>query len=259
MKTWAVPAQVFLFVVMLYSCKGAGEELIWQQEFDGPELDETQWGYQLGDGCPDLCGWGNNEPQIYTSKNHRIEQGKLYIQARQEDSAYTSSRLTTRGKFDFTYGRMEVRAKFPRGKGLWPAIWLLGSQIDQGVPWPDCGEISFIEYLGKQPGQMFSMLHTAGAYGIDTPNKEYWRQEGLEDGFHLYEMKWTADYLRFSVDGVPFYTYAPAVKTPENWPFDYPFFITVNMAVGGNLGGPDVDDGAFPQELVVDYIRVYKD
>lgn len=251
------PTALLLIFILLSSCGPKESRLIWSEEFESGELDLSSWSYQVGDGCPELCGWGNNEPQLYTKENHRLKDGKLVIQARKEDTTYTSTRITTRGKFAFQYGRMEVRASLPKGKGVWPAIWLLGSNID-AVGWPQCGEISFVEYLGKEPGQVFTMLHSQNSYGMQTANKRITGVPDIEEGFHIFEMDWTPDQMEFFVDGESVYTFIPRDKSEAVWPFAQPFFITVNMAIGGNLGGPEIDDAIFPQELVVDYIRVYE-
>ncbi|NNF18886.1 MAG: glycoside hydrolase family 16 protein [Flavobacteriaceae bacterium] len=244
---------IFLFV----ACKGGERDtLVWEENFDGEVLDESKWTFALGDGCPELCGWGNNEPQIYTRNNHELRDGKLYITVRKEDSIYTSTRITTKDKFDFQYGRVEARAKIPTGKGVWPAFWMLGSNIDE-VGWPLSGEIDILEYIGKEPGIVFTSLHTQDSHG-NTINTRKTKIEGIEQGFHTYAADWNAEKIEFFVDGKSVYTFKPKERTQEVWPFDQPFYLLLNVAVGGNFGGPEIDDNIFPQEFIIDYIRVYQ-
>lgn len=245
----------FLAISVFFSCSSS-PELIWEEEFEGTELSAEHWNFELGDGCPQLCGWGNNEAQIYTRSNHRLEDGKLIITARKEDSLYTSARITTRDKMTFQYGRLEAKAKLPGGRGLWPALWLLGSNIGE-VGWPRCGEIDILEYVGKEPGRIFTSLHTQDSYG-NTVNTRKIEIKGIDEGFHLYAMEWDPEQIRFYVDGDPVYTFAPEEKTEAIWPFDQPFFLIINLAIGGNFGGPEIDDSIFPQEFVVDYVRVFQ-
>lgn len=241
-------------LLMLVGCP-APPQPHWSEEFEGDALSEDTWNFETGDGCPGLCGWGNNEAQVYTRSNHRLEDGKLIITARQEDSIYTSTRITTRDKMEFQYGRVEVRARLPKGKGVWPAIWLLGSNIGE-VGWPRCGEIDLMEYVGKTPGQVFASLHTEDSHG-NTINTRTARIQGIEDGFHLYVLEWEPDRIEFFVDGQPIYHFAPEVRTEETWPFDQPFYLVINLAIGGNFGGPEIDQTIFPQEFVIDYIRIF--
>ena len=138
----------------------------------------------MGDGCPNLCGWGNNELQRYTKTNHQLVDGKLIITARKQDSIYTSTRITTKNKKEFQFGRMEVRAKLPIGKGLWPAFWMLGSNIGE-VGWPDCGEIDILEYVGKEPKTIFTSLHTRDSSG-NTVNTKKTIIDDIEEGFYVY-------------------------------------------------------------------------
>lgn len=243
------------FALLLPLSLGA-QELLWSDEFDGASLDTSVWNFALGDGCPALCGWGNNERQFYTKSNHRLEEGKLIITARRDSSGYTSTRITTKGKREFQYGRIEARAKLPVGKGVWPAFWMLGSNISE-AGWPRCGEIDILEYVGREPGQVFTSLHTADSHG-NTVNTQKTLFEGIEEGFHTYAAEWTAERIAFFVDGQLVYTFEPEQRTEEVWPFDQPFYLLLNLAIGGNFGGPEVDDGIFPQEFVIDYVRVYR-
>ena len=249
----------FILVFLSLACCVQAQErvLLWEEEFDENDLDESNWNFELGDGCPELCGWGNEERQIYTRSNHVIKDGYLHIQAKLNDSVYTSTRITTQDKFEFQYGWIEARIKLPSGKGLWPAFWMLGANIDQ-VGWPNCGEIDIMEYVGKKPGVIFSTLHTADSFGNSINTKEDHRK-GIEDDFHIFAAHWTKDQISFYIDGVEFYQFAPQVKSSKIWPFDQPFYIILNLAIGGGFGGPQVDDSIFPQEFIIDYIRVFKD
>ena len=231
-------------------------KLIWEENFEGTELNSSYWNFELGDGCPHLCGWGNNEAQIYTNTNHTVKDGYLTITTKLEDSIYTSTRITTKDKFEFQYGTIEVRAKLPLGKGLWPAFWMLGSNIND-VGWPRCGEIDILEYVGKEPEKIFTSLHTASHSGMRANTKKAF-VEGIEEGFHIYKATWTPEAIKFYVDDKLFYTYQPKEKNEEVWPFDQPFYIITNVAIGGNFGGPEIDNSIFPQEFVLDYIRVYQ-
>ena len=230
-------------------------KLIWEENFNGKALNESVWNYELGDGCPNVCGWGNNERQEYTKTNHRLENGHLIITAKKEGDTYTSTRITTAGKKEFKYGYIEARAKLPTGHGIWPAFWMLGSNIKQ-VGWPMSGEIDILEYVGKEPHTVFTSLHTQDSHG-ETINSKKTRFPKIEEGFHTYGINWTASQIEFFVDGKSVYTFAPENKTVEVWPFNQPFYFIVNVAVGGNFGGPKVDDTIFPQEFIVDYIKVY--
>ena len=249
---------LIIFIVVLTSILSCSQErkLVWEEKFEGTELNEKVWNFELGDGCPDLCGWGNNERQFYTKKNHKIENGNLIIKAIKVDSIYTSTRITTRSKKEFQYGYIEARAILPIGKGIWPAFWMLGSNISE-VGWPLCGEIDILEYVGKEPNMVFNSLHTKESHG-NTLNTKKTKIENIEDGFHVYAVDWTSEKMDFYVDGNLLYTFNPIKHTTETWPFDQPFYFILNTAIGGNFGGPEVDDTIFPQEFIIDYIRVYQ-
>ena len=244
-----------IFLVIFYSCNKESK-LIWEDNFDEANLNEQIWNFELGNGCPDNCGWGNNEKEIYTKNNHKIEDGHLIITIKKEDSVYTSTRITTRGKKEFQYGRIEARAKLPVGKGLWPAFWMLGSNISE-VGWPMCGEIDILEYVGREPKTVYTSLHTQNSHG-NTINSKKTFIEDIEQGFHIYAIDWTKDKIDFYVDEKLIYTFSPQDKTTEVWPFDQPFYILINMAIGGNFGGFEIDDTVLPQEFIIDYVKVYK-
>lgn len=243
----------FLFCTLLL--KAQGRKMIWSEEFNSSALDNRVWTISEGDGCPNLCGWGNNERQHYTQKNHRLENGMLYIKAEKKGDHFTSTRITTKEKKTFQYGRFEVKAKLATGQGVWPAFWLLGSNIDQ-VGWPLCGEIDVLEYVGRAPEEIFTSLHTKAGHG-DNASTKTTPIPNIEKGFHLYAADWSKDSIVFSVDGKEVYTFNPEEKTQEIWPFNQPFYLLLNLAIGGNFGG-EVDESIFPQEFVIDYIRVYQ-
>lgn len=243
-------------VLDLFCLQAQERKLVWSDEFDGNELNQDHWALIVGDGCPQLCGWGNDELQVYTDKNHRVENGLLYIKAEREGDHYTSTRINTKGKKAFQYGRFEVQAKLAVGKGVWPAFWLLGTNIDQ-VGWPLCGEIDVLEYVGRSPQEIFTSLHTQAGHG-DNASTKTTRIENIEEGFHIYSTDWTKDQIAFYVDGHNVYTFAPKDKSQEVWPYNQPFYLLLNLAIGGNFGGKEVDHTVFPQEFVIDYIRVYQ-
>jgi len=231
--------------------------LVWSDEFDATTLNLDNWTYELGDGCPNLCGWGNNELQEYTDDNHRLEDGMLIISAQKiSTSNYTSTRIITKGKKEFQYGRIEARVKVPSGAGMWPAFWALGNDIETNS-WPNCGEIDIIEYVGKNPGQIFTSVHTASSFG-NTINTQITPTQNVEDDFHVYSIEWNKDFIEFFFDDSRVYRYAPQIQNNETWPFNKPFFFILNLAVGGNFGGPVANNIEFPREFIIDYVRVYQ-
>ena len=232
------------------------KKLIWEENFNGSELNTTIWNYELGDGCPSICGWGNNEKQIYTNSNHTVSNGMLAIEIKKENENYTSTRITTAKKKEFQYGRIEARAKIPVGKGIWPAFWMLGSNIKE-IGWPKCGEIDILEYVGREPHMAYTSLHTQDSHG-NTINTKKTTISNIEEGFHLYAIDWTKDKIVFLIDDKEVYTFQPEPKNENTWPFNQPFYIIVNAAVGGNFGGHEIDDTIFPQKFEIDYIRVYQ-
>ncbi|SMO43927.1 Glycosyl hydrolases family 16 [Saccharicrinis carchari] len=239
---------------------GDKETLIWSDEFDGTEINQNTWTFETGSG-----GWGNNELQNYTNgDNARISDGKLIITAQKVNDSkapgsYTSTRMISWGKKEFTYGRIEVRAKLPSGKGIWPAIWMLGANLSE-VSWPACGEIDIMEYVGYQPNVVHATVHTPAGYGGNGNGKSK-ALDTAEEEFHIYGLLWNKDELVFYIDTPDnvTHTYAPAVKNASNWPFDKPHFFILNVAVGGTWGGAQgIDNSIFPQTMEVDYVRVYK-
>ncbi len=241
--------------LVLVSCKRNGT-LIFEEDFNGSGLNAAHWNYELGDGCPDLCGWGNNERQLYTKENVQLRDGHLVITATKDGTRYQSGRITTKEKVEFRYGTVEVRAKLPAGHGLWPAIWMLGNDIDTNT-WPACGEIDIMEYVGKEPHTIYTSLHTPDSYGA-TVNSKKTVDKSIETGFHVYKTQWTEEAIAFYIDDLLVYTFSPEVKNEKTWPFNKPFYIILNLAIGGNFGGPEVDDTIFPREFIIDYVKVYR-
>ncbi len=245
-------------------CGSSAEVLVWQDEFDGAAgqaPDPANWGFDLGTGN---SGWGNNELQYYRAENAALDgAGHLVITARQEDfagSRYTSARLLSKGKRQFDRGRIEARIKLPVGRGIWPAFWMLGANID-AVSWPACGEIDVMEYRGQEPKVVLGSLHGPGYSGAAAVSNRFTLSgdAGFDADFHVFSVEWDAAYISWAVDGATY-----AVVTPDRlpagapWVFDQDFFLILNLAVGGNFLGPPDASTVFPQAMVIDYVRVYQ-
>lgn len=237
-------------------------ELVWADEFEYEGYpDPEKWSYDLGG-----HGWGNNELQYYTDENAYVSDGFLTITAKKESInklEYTSSRLITKNKGDWLYGRIEVKAKLPEGRGTWPAIWMLPTDWSYGS-WPRSGEIDIMEHVGYAMGEIHGTVHT-GAYNHikGTQLGKSVVREDASDEFHVYAIEWFPDKIKFFIDEKLFFVYKPYnlvnCPTEEEWPFDQRFHLLLNIAVGGNWGGAKgVDETIFPQEMVVDYVRVYQ-
>jgi beta-glucanase (GH16 family) len=263
-------------------------QLVFEDEFDGDSLDTSKWNIDTGDGCPDLCGWGNNEKQVYSEDNITVSGGVLTIQGRQEaDGTYTSARINSKGKFDFQYGKVEVKARLPAGQGTWPAIWMLHSDPTIYGPWPLSGEIDIMEAfnLGVDGN---TAIRSSTHYGLPTQPPEGTTAAYGPAGFspdmnsYVYTLEWERDKIRFYVDGEhwqsqkgsEWYVYYPAADASlfetdlydeyspyqlggRDSPFDQLFHLVINLAIGGNPVG-DPDPNVFPQNLEVDYVRVYE-
>ncbi len=248
---------IFLLLVFQFSMAQINhKKLVWQEDFNGKNLNSEIWKFELGDGCPNLCGWGNNESQIYTDTNHVLKNGKLVIQPKLENGVYTSTKIITKNKKDFKYGYFEVRAKLPIGNGIWPAVWMLGSNISE-IGWPKCGEIDILEYVGREPNVIFTSLHTQDSFG-NTLNTKKTKIQNIEKGFHTYGMDWTPEKISFFVDNINVYTFTPELKNADTWPFDKPFYFIINLAIGGNFGGSIIDSNIISQKFEIDYIKVYQ-
>ncbi len=226
-------------------------QLVWSDEFNGSSLDTTNWVFDIGG-----HGWGNNEFEYYQKANATVVDGNLVITARKEtvgNNPYTSSRLKTQGKQSFTYGRIEARIKLPVGQGLWPAFWLLGTNITS-VGWPKCGEIDIMERINAD-----SLLYgTAHAYDNGQHVSSGDKTLSSPSIYHVYDVEWDANSIKWHVDGVLYHTVNLNSSINSLGSFNNPFFIILNLAVGGNWPGKQVDDTRIPANMYVDYVRVYQ-
>ena len=243
-----------------------GMKLVWHDEFELDGLpDAGKWSYDVGDGCPKMCGWGNNELQHYTShrmENARVENGSLLIEAHRESTGaceYSSARLTSKHKGDWTYGKVVVRAKLPQGRGVWPAIWMLPTDWSYGG-WPASGEIDIMEFVGYMPDSLFGSIHTKRFnHVIGTQVTKGIFSNTLSSAFHEYAIEWDEKKIDFYFDDKKFQTFKNQNQGSESWPFDRNFHLVLNVAVGGNWGGKEgVDTTIWPQRMEVDYVRVYQ-
>jgi beta-glucanase (GH16 family) len=234
--------------------------LLASDEFDGAAgsaADPGIWRYDLGGG-----GWGNGELEVYTDsrRNSALDgDGNLAITARREaDGSYTSARLTTQGTYSVQYGRVEARIRIPRGQGIWPAFWMLGADLGQ-VGWPACGEIDVMENIGREPGTVHGTVHGPGYSGADGISGAATLPSGaFADDFHVYAVDWRPGSITWSVDGAAYHRVTPTDTNGDPWVFDEPFFVVLNVAVGG--GWPGSPDGTteFPQQMLVDWVRVWQ-
>ena len=241
------------------------KELVMQDEFDvDGALDSSLWSFDIGNGEGTDAGegWGNNELQYYTNRteNITVQNGVLIITAKKESyegASYTSAKILTKGKFEQAYGRFEARIRLPYGQGMWPAFWLLGGNIDE-VKWPNCGEIDIMENRGQEPTLTHGTLHGPGYSAGQAITKAYdLVNDRLDTDFHVFGIEWGPEYINFYIDDVLYNQITPADVTGE-WVFDQPFYIIINLAVGGSFVGPPNNETSFPQTMLVDYVRVYK-
>lgn len=238
-----------------------GYTLAWSDEFSGSSLDAAAWNQETGNGTG---GWGNNELEYYTSstKNTFVSNGNLVIEARKEPVGgfqYTSGRMTTQNKKSFQFGRIDIRAKLPVSKGMWPALWMLGSNIGS-VGWPGCGEIDIMELIGTYPGRCYGTMHWKPVSGTNTSKGG---QMDLASGnfsqqFHVFSIIWKQDQITWLVDDQPYLTTTKADVGAANYPFNAPQFLIFNVAVGGNWPGSPDANTQFPQRMFVDYVRVFQ-
>lgn len=246
----------------------AGRVLVWSDEFNGPNgshPDPSKWAVITND-----SGFGNRELEYYTPRpaNIHVRNGNLVITARREaysgpDGAsrtYTSARIESRGRFELKYGRIEARIKLPRGQGIWPAFWMLGSNF-HSIGWPNCGEVDIMENIGSEPSRVHGSLHGPGYSGSNplTGNFTLPHHARFSDGFHLFAIEWEPQTIRFYVDDVLYETQSADRLPPgKQWAFDHPFYLVVNVAVGGYWPGDPDSTTRFPTSMLVDYVRVYQ-
>ena len=239
-------------------------ELIMHDDFDTDgSPSNALWTYDIGNGNATTgAGWGNNELQYYTnrSQNVKVENGMLQITARKENfmgSQYTSGRIITKGLFEQAYGRFEARIKMPWGQGIWPAFWLVGANVDN-VGWPQCGEIDIMEYRGQEPTKILGTVHGPGYSGGAAISKSYSLvNDRFDNDFHVFGIEWGPAYINFYVDNALYNQITPKDVTGE-WVYNHPFYIILNLAVGGNFVGSPNSTTTFPQTMLVDYVRVYQ-
>jgi beta-glucanase (GH16 family) len=248
-------------LLLLFSCTQEKKwKMVWNDEFDYSGLpDSTKWTAEVGG-----HGWGNNEWQYYTSgrrENARVENGLLIIEARKENwdsSRFTSARLVSRGKGDWQYGKIEVRAKLPKGVGTWPAIWMLASTSP--LEWPDDGELDIMEHVGFNQGTIHGSVHCKKYnHIIGTQKTSTITVNDCSDNFHVYTAEWNKDSVKIGIDGRDYFRFANEHTGYDAWPFDNKMHLLLNVAVGGNWGGEKgVDENIWPQKMEIDYVRVYQ-
>lgn len=237
-------------------------ELVWSDEFNGDSassVDPAKWTFDLGTGTN---GWGNNELQTYTNDPENISmdgKGNLVIQALKESNGtYTSARIKTEGLFTQQYGRIEARIKTPAGQGIWPAFWMLGDDIGQ-VGWPQCGEIDIMEQKGQYPFTTYGSLHGPGYSAGNAISNSYRLETGrFDEEFNIYAVEWGEDFIEFFLNDISYGVLIPS-NAPGEWVYDHPFFLLLNVAVGGSFVGPPNDNTLFPARMYIDYVRVYEE
>jgi beta-glucanase (GH16 family) len=259
----AILAGSFAAVISIASIATAKDtvwKLVWSDEFDYlGHPDSKRWAYDVGG-----HGWGNQELQFYTERrlaNARVEDGLLNIEARHEPwkgKEYTSARLVTKGKGEWQYGKVVVKAVLPKGRGTWPAIWMLGATTP--LRWPDDGEIDIMEHVGFDQGTIHASIHCRKYYfSIGTQKTAQIEVPDCSDSFHEYAVEWNAARIRITVDGDVYFAFNNEDSGREAWPFDNKMYLLLNIAVGGNWGGQKgVDEAIWPQQMKVDYVRVYE-
>lgn len=265
-----------LFSIMLFMFAGCDKsneqkleekdwQLVWSDEFNGPageSPDSTKWVFDIGTG-PYNDGWGNAELEYYTDRTVNAStdgNGKLAITALRESysgSSFTSARIKTMGMFEQTYGRFEARIKAPYGPGIWPAFWMLGSNVST-LGWPQCGEIDIMEIRGQKPNVMNGTVHGPGYSGGASITKTFALENDRFDvDYHVFAVEWEENKIDFFVDNTLYQRITPDKLTGE-WVFDTPFFLILNVAVGGNYVGFPTNQTPFPQTMLIDYVRVYQ-
>jgi len=260
------PRYLLALLPVLAACDSATEasgdwQLVWQDEFEGPAgqlPDATNWRFDVG------TDWGNSQLEYDTDRPENVSldgNGNLAITARLENymgQSYTSGRITTMDLAEYQYGRFEARIRLPEGQGIWPAFWMLGEDFDT-VGWPQCGEIDIMEYRGQETSIVHGSLHGPGYSGGSPITGSVDNGTGLNTGFHVFAVEWSEDEITWLLDGEAFQTATPNdLPGGSSWVFDHPFFILLNVAVGGSFVGSPNSSTFFPQTMLVDYVRVYQ-
>ena len=238
----------------------------WTDDFAVENLDESKWTIVTGNGCPDLCGFGNNEAQFYTDdpSNVRIEDGFLVIEAHKTNDpnqAFTSGKLVTKHKADWKYGKIEMKAKLPAGRGTWPAFWMLPTLPDRSLDWPMDGEIDIMEHVGYNAGMIYGTIHTSKYnHQIGTQRTDSLLISDAHESFHVYGIEWSPSKISWYVDNETYLTLLRNEDDYSGWPFDdNEYHIIINLAVGGNWGGRQgIDESIWPQKYVIDYVKYYQ-
>ena len=276
--TFSKGLAILIILVSLTSCENSETQtvttlnnLVWSDNFSEADgvVNKSNWTFNIGTGDN---GWGNNELQYYTDRpeNVVVKDGMLEITAIKESfqgAGYTSGRILSKGLYELQYGRIEARIKLPYGKGYWPAFWMLGANIQEGdeTPddpatdvWPLAGEIDIMEYLGDNPTTVFGSVHGPGYSGGNAITKDYVLKNGrFDNDFHVFGIEWGENYINYYVDNVLYNQITPEDVTGE-WVFNKPFFLILNLAVGGNFPGAPNENTVFPQTMYIDYIKVYQ-
>lgn len=258
-----LPAILLGTLISSFHCDDAPNnewKLVWNDEFDYDGLpDPTKWRYDTGG-----WGWGNQELQYYTAdkkENARVENGHLIIQAKREELKgmnYSSARLVTKGIAEWQYGKIDVKAKLPEGRGTWPAIWMLGATSP--LRWPDDGELDIMEHVGHNPGYIHSSIHCKKYHhSIGTQKTDTIFITDFSKKFHVYSLEWDKDSVKAAVDGRVYFRFGNENTGYDAWPFDNNMYLLLNIAVGGSWGGQKgVDETIWPQKMEIDYVRVYQ-
>ena len=256
---------LILVIIKLQGCSKSTDsmeyKLVWQDNFNGSAgqlPDAAKWGFDIG------TDWGNAQLEYDTNRPENVSldgNGNLVITARKEtyvNRQYTSGRIVTRDRYEFTYGRVEARIKLPVGQGIWPAFWMLGSNISS-VGWPQCGEIDIMEYRGQQPNTVASSVHGPGYSGGNALSRSFTLEgSDFNSDFHLFAVEWNKNKIDFYVDDAYVLSVIPSHVNGNEWVFDHPFYLILNVAVGGNYVGAPDSSTIFPQTMLVDYVKVYQ-
>ena len=255
---------IIMASVISFSFYNSEMQLVWSDEFEQGQIDESKWNIVTGNGCPELCGFGNKELQYYTGEkdNLKVKNGRLIIRAKNEKKAennFTSAKLVSEYKGDWQYGRIEVKAKLPQGKGTWPAIWMLPT-LNRSLQWPADGEIDIMEHVGYNQGWVYGTIHTEKYNHMKgTQKSDSIYVADAHQQFHVYAIEWDQESISWFVDDEKYLQLNKGDEGKPGWPFDQKFHLILNLAVGGNWGGKyGIAEDIWPQTFEIDYVRVYQ-